>query len=519
MIEGAIRIVFVDEQQESIQLVEDVLGKAGINAALISLQDSNGFIRQLQEGSLPHLVLVCYHEQRSAGLDCLRLHKKLAPQVPAIVISPALGEELAIEIMREGAADIVLRDKLYKLPAAILRAINEAEYRTNQLQAEQIPALNQQQLRDLFKMTPVGVFRCDADKNCFYVNDRYCELTGLQPEDAFGTGWINALHPEDRERVVQGWYERKAIVEETKAIFRYQKPVTGEIVWVIGQSISETDGQGNVTGYLGSITNITRLKLVEEALKEKNDYLTKVNKELDSFVYSASHNLRAPLTSLMGLINLMRLEIENPLVLQRICNMMEHSLERLDGFIRDILDHSRNSRLVIEYRDVDAKALIQEVLEEFSLQDGYEKIKVNVHMRQEAPLFTDPARLRIIIRNLVSNCIRYKSMISQPQIDITARIATNEAVFQVNDNGIGIRQEHQSKVFDMFYRADEHRSGSGLGLYITREVVEKMGGSIELSSEPSKGTTVKIRLPNQQADGSSNQQKDEVSNGWSADYN
>lgn len=496
MSKKSIRIVFVEDKLENVQQVQDELQKAGMAAEFIPLQDRTAFLRQMQ-AELPQLVLVCYDSNGFAGLDCLKLHKQLAPQVPLIVLSPSVGEERAVELMRAGASNIVLQHKLDRLPAAILLTIQEAEDRLQQQQTEQTAQLNQRHLRNIFRMTPVGVFRCDPDKNCFFVNDRFCEITGLRPEEAIGTGWIDALHPGDKAMVLQGWYAKKREVEEVKSIYRYRNPKTGETSWVIGQSISETDSEGKVIGYLGSVTDITRLKRTEEALKEKNEYLTKVNQELDSFVYSASHNLRAPLTSLMGLISLIRLEAGNPQMQERICNMMDLSLQRLDGFIRDILDHSRNARLSLQYQGVDAKSLVQEVLEEFQLQQEYKCVEVQLKVQQEEPLYTDVGRLRIILRNLISNSIRYHNQHLQPEIDITVRIDAREAVFQINDNGIGIRKEHQARVFDMFYRADEQRSGSGLGLYITHEVVSKIGGTIELSSEHAKGTFVRVTIPNQ----------------------
>jgi PAS domain S-box-containing protein len=516
MTEKAIRIFFVEDKQQHFSSVQAELDKAGLAVNLLPLQDSNGFMKEVQ-AVLPDVVLICYQEKGFAGYDCLGLHKKLAPQIPVLVIAPAMGEEWVIEMMRGGACDIVLQDKLYKLPQAITRALSESSFKYQQQQKEQSLQLSQQHLRDLLRMTPVGVFRCDSSKDCFYVNDRFCELTGLKPEEAFGAGWISALHPDDKDFVLRGWYDKKGAVEETKAVYRYQKPDTGETIWVLGQSKSELDSQGNVIGYLGSVTNITRLKLVEEALKEKNEYLTKVNKELDNFVYSASHNLRAPLTSLMGLINLLKLESARPNELYKICGMMENSLHRLDGFIRDIIDHSRNSRLFMQFIEVDIKALIYGVLEEFSLLEDYKQIDVDVNIRQESPLYTDPARLRIVFRNLISNAIRYQNKVQPPQITITGRITVQLAVFQVCDNGIGIRQEHQARVFDMFYRADEHRSGSGLGLYITREVVDKMGGKIELSSQPAKGTVVKIALPNEQVHKPTDFYSAETVTGWLPD--
>ena len=494
MTKRATQILYVEDKLDNVPLIEAELSKAGMLVQLNAVQSRAAFLRCMQAGP-PDLVIAYCEEEGFAGLECLNLRNQLAPSLPFIILSHSLGE-WAIEAMREGASDVLLQDKLYKLPASVTRALQEAADRRQQQQAEEHLQLSQRQLRNLFKMTPVGVFRCDVDKSCFFVNDRYCEITGLKPEEAMGVGWINALHPDDRDFVLNNWYDKKGVLEQSKAVFRYLKP-SGEVSWVIGQCISETDSQGRLMGYLGSITDITRLKVTEEALLEKNSYLTKVNQELDSFVYSASHNLRAPLTSLMGLVNLIRLGQDNLDVQRRVCDMMEHSLHRLDGFIRDILDHSRNARLSVQYQLIDAQSLIEEVLQEFSLHEDFSLIDVQLRVQENHAFWSDLARLRIILRNLLSNCIRYRSRHDNPEIIVTVRVDPAEVVIQVNDNGIGIRKERQGRVFEMFYRADEQRSGSGLGLYITREVVNKLGGTIELSSEPSKGTTVRVVLPNQ----------------------
>lgn len=513
MIKKVIQIFFVENNLSHVQLIEDELKKAGVLVELVPLSTRHAFMREMQ-GKRPDVVLVCYEDGGFSSLDCLRLHKQLAPQIPLLVVANHPGEERVVEIMREGACDVIFEHNLGRLAEALMQAVGEALEKQPQNQHEESLQLNQQHLRNLFKMTPVGVFRCDPEKNCFFVNDRFCEITGLSSAEALGTGWIEALHPQDKDFILADWYSRKGVVEEIKAIYRYLNTKTGETAWVIGQSISETDSTGRVVGYLGSITDITRLKSTEEALKEKNEYLVKVNQELDSFVYSASHNLRGPLASLMGLINLIRLESEHPQSLGRICNMMDQSLKKLDGFIRDILDHSRNARLNVHHQIVDVRSLLQEVLEEFTLQEEYSAIEMQVLVQQELPLYSDTARLRIILRNLLSNSIRYYSRHLSPKITITVRVNEEEVILQVSDNGIGIRKEHQPRVFDMFYRADDQRSGSGLGLYITREVVGKMGGTIELSSEFAKGTLVRVVLPNQKAGSALDASGSEIEPGW-----
>jgi PAS domain S-box-containing protein len=497
MVARGIRIAVIGENKALTRTFQEKLPAEIVNPEIVFLKDLTSLFDYLETNS-PHLLLLHLSHASDQLLTALQHKKAFLNRLPVILISPPLGEQLALAFIRAGVSDIVPEEGLEELPAAIMRVLQDSAGQAGLLQAEQ-GLLNYQQLQNLLRMTPVGVFRCDADKKCVYVNDRFCQITGLRPEEAMGDGWHSAIYHEDRHAVLSDWSAKKRIREEIKGIYRYQRPASGEIAWVIGQSISETDRSGNVVGYLGSVTDITRLKKIEEALQEKNDVLVKINQELDNFVYSASHNLRAPLTSMMGLINLIRMEPQNTEVLIRICSMMEHSLGRLDGFIRDILDHSRNARLSVQAVEVKLDEFIQQVLEEFSLQEGFSEIDLKVSLCQEIPFYTDPVRLRIVLRNLISNCIRYKNLVENPSIKIEGEIGLAQSVLRIVDNGTGIRPEHHQKVFEMFYRADERRSGSGLGLYIAREMVEKMGGSIQLSSTSGKGTTVVLQLPNQKA--------------------
>ncbi len=235
-------------------------------------------------------------------------------------------------------------------------------------------------------------------------------------------------------------------------------------------------------------------KRTEQKLKIMNLQLSKANIELDNFVYRVSHDLRAPVASVLGLANLARNE-KNPAMILEYFNMVEKTAGQQDNFIKDILNISRNARLGIERKKISFKELIDETLDQLKYTDKNKMTDTRVNVSGNVPFFSDPHRIQVIFNNLISNSIRYSNGKS-PVIDITIDIDPDHANIIVRDNGIGIDKKHHKKIYDMFYRATDNNAGSGLGLYIVKESIDKLHGSIALESELGKGTTFNLVIPN-----------------------
>ncbi len=242
-----------------------------------------------------------------------------------------------------------------------------------------------------------------------------------------------------------------------------------------------------------SLNHRNALKLIEN-----NSLLTKTNTELDRFVYSTSHDLRAPLTSVMGLINITE-RTSNQEEISKYLGMMKDRVNSLDRFIKDITDYSRNNRLEIVKESVNLSALAWEVWENLKFSPEAENIHFQVDIPEDIHIESDKNRLQVIISNLLSNAVRYHDSRKNEQY-IRLHYQANGSVFsiKVEDNGQGIAKEYHSRIFEMFFRANEMSKGSGLGLYIVKEALMKLSGSIQLDSTPGIGTIITIRLPQQQ---------------------
>jgi signal transduction histidine kinase len=232
----------------------------------------------------------------------------------------------------------------------------------------------------------------------------------------------------------------------------------------------------------------------ETSLWQQNSLLEKTNKELDHFVYSVSHDLRAPLTSILGLTNIYKLTHEPP-ERDKIIDMISNRAKMLDAFIGEVLDYSRNSRLEPEIKSLAVRELIEEVLAGMKHMPGVEQVDVDIQCPPEFSVFSDRKRLKVVLNNLVANAIHYRDTSKQSKLVIKCYPAHGSWVTNISDNGIGIKAEHINRIFDMFYKANDRVHGSGLGLYIVRETLQRLGGQITVSSEYTVGTTFTIILP------------------------
>jgi signal transduction histidine kinase len=261
--------------------------------------------------------------------------------------------------------------------------------------------------------------------------------------------------------------------------------------------------KSNLSRLPSAIENAIRMKkIAAEKLKAvadlalHNNALLKINAELDSFVYSVSHNLRAPLMSVLGLLELAKHE-ENIDEIRSYHKMMETSITKLDETLKEILDYSRNARQDLKLEPINVEQLMAENLKKVQFMPGYQQLEIQQQINNKEALYSDYYRLSVIVHNLVSNAVKYLDATKQKScLKITVMVTKSHAEFTFEDNGIGIAKNLLPNIFNMFFRATDTKEGSGLGLYIVKEAIEKLHGTIEVTSAPGEGTTFKFTIPN-----------------------
>jgi PAS domain S-box-containing protein len=341
--------------------------------------------------------------------------------------------------------------------------------------------------------TRAGVYEWHVSEDRVDLSVHWRSLLGYSPSELTHlshNAFLSMVHPEDLSRT------SAEIQYVVKNQMPYQNEVRlrmkdGSYRWFQDSGIGKSDAQGNLQVVIGSIIDIHERKVAEEKVLQQNELLAKANRELDHFVYSVSHDLRAPLSSILGLTSIYPMS-KTQGEKDEIVKMIGDRANVLDDFIREVLDYSRNSRLDLKLQPVLLWQLVEELLTGLAHMEGYRLIDIRVEIPSDLTVVTDPERLKVILSNLMTNAIHYRDRSKSSFIAIRARRSEKEWLMEIEDNGIGIKTEHLPKIFDMFYKAHDTSQGSGLGLYIAHEAASRIKGKLEVSSAYALGTTFRL---------------------------
>ncbi len=243
-----------------------------------------------------------------------------------------------------------------------------------------------------------------------------------------------------------------------------------------------------------AIQNAYEIFTTRRQLRDKITELEKTNDELNRFVYSTSHDLRSPLASIMGILNLAHMEnsVQDP---NGYLNMIETCVKRMDGFIQKIIEYYKSIRVEDEYENIDFKAMLNEIVEICSMQNR--NIQFNIGVDQETIFRGDAFRLSVIFNNLISNAVKYQKISEAAQwVKINVNVDEKKAIIVIEDNGIGIVEQYLNNIFKMFFRSTNDVTGLGIGLYIVKEALSRIGGEISVQSVYGEGTQFRLAIPN-----------------------
>jgi signal transduction histidine kinase len=241
---------------------------------------------------------------------------------------------------------------------------------------------------------------------------------------------------------------------------------------------------------------ISERKKAEMALKEKNEQLIRINDDLDTFVYTASHDLKSPISNIEGLIVSLNEELtdineESKLII----DMINQSILKFKDTINDLAEITKAQKnLEEDISLIDLGKLIEEII--FSIKDMIVASKANIQYDGQSfpSVKFSKANLKSIIYNLLNNAIKYRHPERTPEILIACRIDGEYLIFSIKDNGLGINSSQKNKIFTMFKRFHDHVEGSGIGLYLVKRIIDNCGGKIEVDSIEGEGCTFNVFL-------------------------
>ena len=491
-----------DKIAENEQLLDNIYNTAAIGIALI---EENGLFMRVNK---TYCRMYGYEEEELLGQ-------------PITLVVPSAQQTTARahleHFMKTGKGSSAIRKDVCKNGKCINVLVTASRYTgeggkvygvftvvdiTEKIAAEEAIRENQKALSDAHKIARLGGWEFNIHTGELVFTPESLHVIGVEAKDnedryiSLDDFLGHIVYPEDVELIKR--HIKKAKRNQNHS--HYRDSFEYRLVREDGKIfniISHLRFKDNKNGIIYGISqDITDRKKVVEKLKKQNSELKKVNNELDRFVYRVSHDLRSPLTSVLGLIQVIKQETELSKVMH-LLDLQEKSINKLDNFIKDIIDLSKNSRIELVREEVHFKEMIENIFEEQSFNKNADKIKKSIEIQQTVPFFSDARRISVVFNNLISNAIRYANPQQEhPFISILVQIKPNCATITVKDNGLGIEEEHHQKIFEMFYRASDIISGSGLGLYIVQETLGKLNGTIEVKSVSRQGTTFFLSIPN-----------------------
>ena len=347
------------------------------------------------------------------------------------------------------------------------------------------------------KKANIGIWEWNALNETTYWNDVLKDQYGFSSDFEFEHNWKRSVFEEDYENVKAALKQLySGSVDKVSCEHRIYRNDENRSVRILDTlSIAERDENGNLQRFVGSVMDVTELRTWQADVLRKNEELKKINAELDNFVYRVSHDLRSPLLAIKGIFSLIFSGNGIDEETEEYLHLADASVNRLDDTIQEILEYSRNSRLEVKLESFNVEDVIQDIYNDLKFSSEKD-VDFKMNIEGDSVIYSDKARIKVLFKNLIGNSFKYRKKNSADAfVHFEMKNSGTEITFKVIDNGEGISKHSIGKVFDMFYRGTTTSVGTGLGLYICKEVLSNLKGSIDVESELGKGTTMIVTLP------------------------
>ncbi|QKG51950.1 PAS domain-containing sensor histidine kinase [Hymenobacter sp. BRD67] len=347
--------------------------------------------------------------------------------------------------------------------------------------------------RTMADAAPNMVWAVHPDSSIRYINRAFLDFVGLRDEQAYlATGWLPYLHPDELDLTQHTL--NQAIAQRTPYVLEHRMlRHDGHYRWLLAQGAPSYLANGELFGYVGSAIDITELK-------EVNDQLRRTNVDLDTFVYTASHDLKAPITNIEGILLALRDTLPPAVLLDEVVahllELLDDTVGRFQFTIAQLTDISRLQLAPAEPAEpVNLATVVDHIRLDLAPALAAADTQLTVAVDSDIVVSFSPANLRSVVYNLLSNAVKYRALDRASQVQLWAEQQDSAVVLVVQDNGLGISELQQRQLFGLFQRLHTHVEGTGVGLYITKRLVENAGGTIQVQSQPNVGTTFRVTFP------------------------
>jgi PAS domain S-box-containing protein len=493
------KILIAEDMPLDVELTQREVKKVLSNCSYRIVETEEDYLRELEEFK-PDIVLSDYSMPSFDGLTAVRLAKTHYPLTPVIIVTGSVDEETAVECMKAGAANYVIKEQIIRLGTAIIRALEDRKHNIERLIAQNALVESEARYKSLFNLSPVAIILQNADGIVIDVNETFTTTMGFTKEEMCGAS-IAKITPPDKIQNINADLARikrgGILKQETSGIRK-----DGEIVNV---ELSETniilpDGSA---GIMTIIADITSRKKYEQELIVAKERAEEMNRLKSSFLANMSHELRTPMIGILGYSDLLSEDEFSPTVVE-YAHVIHRSAKRLMDTLNLILDLSKieADKLDISETVCDACEIVTESFKLFEAEVKKKNLTFElVKPPHQISVLIDDRIFSTICTNIINNAVKFTHA-GSVKVEVNEIDSTKgrSLLLKVEDTGIGIAKQDQELIFDEFRQVSEgfgrNFEGTGIGLTLTKKFVEKLNGSIQLVSEPGAGTTFTVIIPN-----------------------
>jgi len=438
------------------------------------------------------IILSDYDLPGFSGPEALEIVQSSGLDIPFIMISGAIGEEVAVNSLKAGAHDFLIKGQLTRLVPAVQRELEEAQRRKT-------ARILERKFLATFEQAAVGIAHVDANGEWLLLNQKYCQILGYSREDLIGNSFQNVTYGEDLEENIRLFQQLKEGKISAYTIEKRYIRKDRSLVWV-NLTVSSVWNDARQFEYaLAVAEDISQRKTMEQALKDYTQRLEQSNKELEQFATIASHDLQEPLRKIMVFSDRLsdKISPEGTDYLKRL----QASVQRMQNLINDLLNLSRVNRTGQPFKVCSLNKVLKMVLEDLNIASQDTNVQVLIE-----PLDTveaDEGQIRQLLQNLIGNALKYHREGIPPIVKIYGQSTEDGQAYQITieDNGIGIKEEYFERIFEPFQRLHGRSlyPGTGMGLTICKKIVERHKGKLSVFSQMGQGSRFSFTLPVHQA--------------------
>ncbi|MCC5655850.1 response regulator [Nostoc sp. XA010] len=499
-----LRFLLLEDSLLDTELAEAMLTEGGINCELIRVETGADFLAALEAETFD-LILADYALPSFDGISALEIARNRTPEIPFIFVSAALGEELAIEALKNGATDYVLKQGLGRLVPSVQRALREAKERRERQQAEELLQKSEAKYRRIVDTSYEGIWMIDSQSRTEFVNQRLCEMLGYPAEEMLGRSMFNFIDHVDGVAAEEKleWHKQEGS-DLKEARLRCKD---GSYIWTLISARAILNEQNEFLGAIAMLTDITdrkrteserdRLLQLEQTARAQAEAANRIK---DEFLAVLSHELRSPLNPIIGWAKLLQSRKFDEISLKKALQTIERNAKLQAELIEDLLDVSRilQGKLNLNMMPVNLAFTIEGAMETVRLAAEAKTIQIDMTLDPQGKVLGDSARLQQVFWNLLSNAVKFTA--TGGKVNVRLECIGTQVQITVSDTGKGIQPDFLPHVFDYFRQGDGTTTrkfgGLGLGLAIARHLVEMHGGTIWAESlGEDKGAIFTVKLP------------------------